>query len=185
VQLRSEKLGTPELCRFFLELSSVIAKCPRQRPLCRRPRSAKRPHFVFFHIDKHTHTHIYIHIHKFIHTACIHKFRHTRSPSKQVHKSTKCLKSNETSSEHDQLNPRAYGECSCGGKGGTGDWRTCSPLGACWFEPVEKGCTKETRLQVLDIIRQENQKLFGIILTGVPRTCYVGNTCGGGRSDKS
>jgi hypothetical protein len=32
---------------------------------------------------------------------------------------------------------------------------------------------------VLDMIRQENQKLFGIILTGVPRTCCVGNTCGG------
>jgi hypothetical protein len=29
------------------------------------------------------------------------------------------------------------------------------------------------------MIRQENQKLFGIILTGVPRTC-VGNTFGGG-----
>jgi hypothetical protein len=52
------------------------------------------------------------------------------SPSKQVHKSAKCLKFNETSSQHDQLSPRAYGECSCGGKGGTGDWRTCSPLGA-------------------------------------------------------
>jgi hypothetical protein len=35
-------------------------------------------------------------------------------------------------------------------------------------------------LQVLDMIRQENQKLFDIILTGVPRTCCVGNTCGGG-----
>jgi hypothetical protein len=32
---------------------------------------------------------------------------------------------------------------------------------------------------VLDMIRQENQKLFGIILTRVPRTCCVGNTCGG------
>jgi hypothetical protein len=32
---------------------------------------------------------------------------------------------------------------------------------------------------VLDMIRQENQKLFAIILTGVSRTCYVGNTCGG------
>jgi hypothetical protein len=75
-------------------------------------------------------THIY-HIHMFIHTTCVHEFIHTTSPSKQVHKSTKYLKSNETSSEHDQLSPRAYGECSCGGKGGTGDWRTCSPLGAC------------------------------------------------------
>jgi hypothetical protein len=32
---------------------------------------------------------------------------------------------------------------------------------------------------VLDMIRQENQKLFSIILTGVLRTCCVGNTCGG------
>jgi hypothetical protein len=31
-------------------------------------------------------------------------------------------------------------------------------------------------LQVLDMIRQENQKLFDIILTGVSRTCCVGNT---------
>jgi hypothetical protein len=116
----------------------------------------------------------------FIHTTCVHKFIHTTSPSKHVHKSTKCLESNETSSEHDQLSPRAYGKCSCGGKGGMGDRRTCSPLGACWFEPAEKDCTKETRLQVLDMIRQENQKLFGIILTEVPRTCCVGNTCGGG-----
>jgi hypothetical protein len=30
------------------------------------------------------------------------------------------------------------------------------------------------------MIRQENQKLFGIILTRVPRTICVGNTCGGG-----
>jgi hypothetical protein len=92
--------------------------------------------------NTHTHTYIYMTIshatigntyishHMFIHTTCVHKFIHTTSPSKQVHKSTKCLKSNETSSEHDQLSPRAYGECSCGGKGGTGDWRTCSPLGA-------------------------------------------------------
>jgi hypothetical protein len=29
------------------------------------------------------------------------------------------------------------------------------------------------------MIRQENQKLFGIILTGVQRTCCVGNTYGG------
>jgi hypothetical protein len=93
----------------------------------------------------------------FIHTTCVHKFIHTTNPSKQVHKSTNCLKSNETSSEHDQLSPRAYGECSCGGKGGTGDWRTCSPLGACWFEPAEKGCTKETRLQMLDMIRQKTR----------------------------
>jgi hypothetical protein len=97
----------------------------------------------------------------------------------------KCLKSIETSSQLDQQSQRAYGDCWCGGKGGkggiwvTGDWRTYSPLGACWFEPAEKGCTKETRLQVLDLIRQENQKLFGIILTGVPRTCCVWNTCGG------
>jgi hypothetical protein len=50
-----------------------------------------------------------------------------------------------------------YGEFSCGGKGGTGDWRTCSPLGAWWFEPAEKCYTKETRLQVLDMIRQETR----------------------------
>jgi hypothetical protein len=42
VQLRSAKLG-----RCFPELLSVIAKSPRQRPLCRRPLSAKRPHFGF------------------------------------------------------------------------------------------------------------------------------------------
>jgi hypothetical protein len=29
------------------------------------------------------------------------------------------------------------------------------------------------------MIRQENQKLFGIKLTRVPRTCCVGNTFGG------
>jgi hypothetical protein len=60
VQLRSAKLETPELGNFFPELLSVIAKSTRQRPLCRRPLSAKRPHFVFcffaFHIDTHTHT---------------------------------------------------------------------------------------------------------------------------------
>jgi hypothetical protein len=161
--------------------------------LCGRPLSAKRPHFFCFpHWQTHTHTHTHIYIYIYIYMTIshatinntyiyhIHMFIHTTSPSKQVHKSTKCLESNEISSEHDQLSPRAYGECSCGGKGGTGDWKTCSPLGPCWFEPAEKGCTKETRLQVLDMIRQENQKLFGIILTGVPRTCCVGNTCGGG-----
>jgi hypothetical protein len=35
----------------------------------------------------------------------------------QVHK---CLKSIETSSQHDQLSQRAYGDCSHGGKGGKG-----------------------------------------------------------------
>jgi hypothetical protein len=88
VQLRSEKLGTPELCRFFLELSSVIAKCPRQRPLCRRPRSAKRPHFVFFHIDKHTHTYIYtypqVHTHRMYPQVQTHQKSIETSP--QIHK---------------------------------------------------------------------------------------------------
>jgi hypothetical protein len=45
-QLRSAKLGTPELGKFFLELPSVVVKSTRQRVLCRRPLSAKRPHFV-------------------------------------------------------------------------------------------------------------------------------------------
>jgi hypothetical protein len=35
VQLRSAKLGTPELGKFFPELLSVIAKSTRQRLLCR------------------------------------------------------------------------------------------------------------------------------------------------------
>jgi hypothetical protein len=47
VQLRSAKPGTPELGRSFPELPSVIAKSPLLRPLCRRPLSAKRPHFGF------------------------------------------------------------------------------------------------------------------------------------------
>jgi hypothetical protein len=74
VQLCSAKLGTPELGRFFPELPSVIAKSPRQRPLCRRPLSAKRPHFVLFfgfHIDKHTHTHTHIYIYMTISHAAI------------------------------------------------------------------------------------------------------------------
>jgi hypothetical protein len=122
VQLRSAKLGTPELGKFFPELPSVIARSTRQRPLCRRPLSAKRPHDNTYISHPQVHTH---HMCPQVHTH--HKSTET---SPQVHKFTKCLKSNETSSQHDQLSPRAYGECSCGGKGGTGDWRTCSPLGA-------------------------------------------------------
>jgi hypothetical protein len=60
VQLRSAKLATPELGKFFPELPSVIAKSTRQRTLCPRPLLAKRPHFIYFpfHINKH----IYIYI---------------------------------------------------------------------------------------------------------------------------
>jgi hypothetical protein len=63
VRLRSAKLGTPELGRFFPKLPSVIAKSPRQRPLCRRPLSAKRPHFgfiLFFLICMYVYLYIYI-----------------------------------------------------------------------------------------------------------------------------
>jgi hypothetical protein len=101
LQLHSAKLGTPELGKIFPELPSVFARALGKGPFADGP-SRERGHTLFFsfHIDK------------------------------QVHKSTKCLKSNETSLQHDQLSPRAYGECSCCGKGGTGDWRTFSPLGA-------------------------------------------------------
>jgi hypothetical protein len=137
VQLRSAKLGTPELGKVFPELPRVVARGSRQRSLCRRPLSAKRPHFVLFfsfHIDKHTHKYIYIYIYIYHmqhshNTYISHPQVHTSpqvSTSPQVHR---CLKSIETSSQHDQLSPRAYGDCSCSGKGGTGSWRTCSPLG--------------------------------------------------------
>jgi hypothetical protein len=154
VQLRSAKLGTPELGKFFPELPSLIAKSTRQRPLCRRPLSIKRPHFVLFfsfHIDN-IYIYIYIYIYMTISHATIdntyisHPQVHTHhksiETSLEVHKSTKCLKSNETSSQHDQLSPRAYGECLCGGKGGTGDWRTCSPLGACDSNPPRKAAQR-------------------------------------------
>jgi hypothetical protein len=102
MQLRSAKLGTPELGKFFPELPSVFARSTRHRSLSRRPRSAKRPHFVLFfsfHIDKHTHTHththtyIYIYMtisHATIHNICIsHPQVHTPphvSTSPQIHK---------------------------------------------------------------------------------------------------
>jgi hypothetical protein len=44
-QLRSAKLGTPELENFFPGLPSIVVKSTRQRLLCRRPLSSKRPHF--------------------------------------------------------------------------------------------------------------------------------------------
>jgi hypothetical protein len=72
----------------------------------------------------------------------VHTHHKSIETSLEVHKSTKCLKSNETSSQHDQLSPRAYGECLCGGKGGTGDWRTCSPLGACDSNPPRKAAQR-------------------------------------------
>jgi hypothetical protein len=93
------KAGTPELGRFFLELPSVIAKIPRQRPLCRRPLSAKRPHFVFFafHIDKHIYMTIshatidntYIsHPHVHTHHMCPQVYTHHKSieTSPQIYK---------------------------------------------------------------------------------------------------
>jgi hypothetical protein len=94
VQLRSAKLGTPELGKFFPELSSVFARSARQRTLCQRPLSAKRPHFFAFHINKHTHTHTHTHIyiymtisHATIHNTYIsHPQVHTHHMCPQVHR---------------------------------------------------------------------------------------------------
>jgi hypothetical protein len=61
-QLLLAKLGTPELEKFFPELPSVVAKSTRQRALCRRPLSAKRPYFVLFIFLISTLTNIYIYI---------------------------------------------------------------------------------------------------------------------------
>jgi hypothetical protein len=79
VQLRSAKLGTPELGKFFPELPRVIARSSRQRGLCRRPLSAKSPLYVLFfsfHIDKYIY--IYTHTSSYITTSI-------SNPSKQVH----------------------------------------------------------------------------------------------------
>jgi hypothetical protein len=82
--------------------------------------------YIYATIDNTYISHPHVHIHH----MCPQVHTHYKSieTSPQIHKLSQ---SNETSSEHDQLSPRAYSECSCGGKGGTGDWRTCSPLGAC------------------------------------------------------
>jgi hypothetical protein len=69
MELRLTKLGTPELGKFFPELPSVIARSTRQRRLCRRPLSGKRPHFVFFAfhvIYTYIYTHIYIYMYIYI-----------------------------------------------------------------------------------------------------------------------
>jgi hypothetical protein len=83
-------------------------------------------------------THIYIYItstSSYI-TTCVHKTIETRP---QVHKSTNCLKSNETSSQHDQLSPRAYGECLCGGKMGRATGRLSHHL-----EPGDSNLPRKT-----------------------------------------
>jgi hypothetical protein len=48
VQVHSAQLGTPEKGSVSPGVPSVLAQNPRQRWLCRRPRSAKRSSFVYF-----------------------------------------------------------------------------------------------------------------------------------------
>jgi hypothetical protein len=116
----------PSWENLFPELPRVIARSTRQRALCWRPLSAKRSllSFIFNFLLSaltNTHTHIYDDITCSTHTTHIYHIR-TAAPihtSPQVHHPQihKCLKSIETSSQHDQQRQRDYGDCWCSGKG--------------------------------------------------------------------